>query len=127
MSAGSVSRLDCSATIRGKGTANVSLYRHLAPLTIDAVAGTLPLESRVNVQRSMVCLFTSIRTGVEKPRKSFERGEIAFLPSGGLLCFILGPVKSEMPLNPVGKVETGIELFDSVRPGDVVLLKAASP
>lgn len=127
MSAGSVSRLECTASVRGKGVAAVSLYRHLAPLTVDAIAGVLPLDSRVNVQRSMVCLFTSIRTGVEKPRTAFERGEVAFLASGGLLCFFLGASKSERPLNPVGKVDEGMETLDAIRLGDVVALRQKAP
>jgi hypothetical protein len=74
----------------------------------------------------MVCLFTQLRVGVEKPRSQFARAEVAFLPSGGLLCIFLGNVKSDRPLNPVGKVETGIEAFDAVRRGDVVRLSLAT-
>jgi len=56
----------------------------------------------------------------------FSRGEVAFLPSGGLICVFLGDAKSDRPLNPVGKVERGIEAFDAIRPGDVVSLKQVS-
>jgi len=119
---GSVSRVKCSATIRGKGSAVVSLYRHLAPLTVDAIGWELPMDSRVSMQQSMVSMFTSIKVGVEKPRLAFSKGEVAFLASGGLLCFFLGEVKSAMPLNPVGKVDSGLEVLASLRPGDVIKL-----
>jgi hypothetical protein len=76
----------------------------------------------------MVCLFTQLRVGVEKPRTQFTRGDVAFLPSGGLLCVFLGEARSDRPLNPIGKVEAGLEMFEAIRPGDVVrVTQAVSP
>lgn len=123
-SAGSVSKIECEAAVDGRGTAKVSLFRHLAPVTVNSVVRILPFDSRVTVQPPMVSLFTQLRVGVEKPRAQFSRGDIAFLPSGGLICVFIGSAKSDRPLNPIGKVETGIELFDAIRPGDVVRISA---
>ncbi len=122
--AGSVSRIAYKAQVRGKGEAVVSIYRHLAPLTVNALAREMPLDSRVNVQPAMVCIFTPIRIGVEKARSRFERGDVAFMASSGLLCFFLTSVVSDRPLNPVGKVDSGVEVFDAVKPGDVVKMSA---
>ncbi|MDG6991185.1 MAG: hypothetical protein JRM99_07180 [Nitrososphaerota archaeon] len=122
--AGSVSKLECEISVGGKGTARVSLFRHLAPITVNSLLRTLPFDSRVSVQPAMVSLFTELRIGVEKPRAQFARGDVAFLPSGGLVCIFIGSARSDRPLNPVGKVESGIEHFDSVRPGDVVRMSA---
>ena len=83
---------------------------------------TLPVESRVNLQPAMASLFTAVRVGVEKPRTSFARGDVAFLASSGLLCIFLKSAVSERPLNPVGKVDEGLELFDALGPGSVVRL-----
>ncbi len=123
--AGSVSRVECKAEVRGRGEARVALFRHLAPLTVNAVLHSLPADSRVGVNPAMVSLFTSIQVGVEKPRLAFERGDVAFMAAGGLVCVFLKGAKSERPLNPVGKVEAGMEVFDSVRPGDVVRLSVS--
>lgn len=120
--AGSVSKVLCTASVRGRGEATLSLFRHLAPLTVNAVLRTLPSDSRVNVQPAMVCIFTELRVGVEKARMQFSRGDVAFLPSGSLLCVFLKDVRSERPLNPLGKVEAGLEVFESVTQGDVVRL-----
>lgn len=125
--AGSVSKVECIASIRGKGDAKVSLFRHLAPLTVNAVLRTLPLDSRINLQPAMACLFADLRVGVEKPRAQFGRGDIAFLPSGGLICFFLDAARSDRPLNPLGTVEEGLQLFDGLRTGDVVRLAVARP
>ncbi|MDA4126882.1 MAG: hypothetical protein OK452_06745 [Thaumarchaeota archaeon] len=121
-SAGSVSKIECLASVRGKGTAKVSLYRHLAPLTVNALLRTLPFDSRVSVQPAMVSLFTDLRVGVEKPRAQFVRGDVAFLASGSLVCIFIREAQSERPLNPLGKVEEGLEAFDATRAGDVVRL-----
>lgn len=114
------------ARIGGHGEAKVALFRHLAPITVNALLRAAPFDSRVNVQEAMVCLFTDLRVGVEKPRAQFSRGDVAFLPSGNLLCVFLKEVKSDRPLNPVGKVEGGLELFERVRPGDTVRLSVPS-
>ena len=120
--AGSVSKVECMATVGDKGKGTVAFYRHLAPVTVNAILRSLPSDSRVNLQPSMVCLFTDLRVGVEKPRAQFARGDVAYLASGGLICVFLGNAKSDRPLNPVGKVESGIEVFDSIARGDVVHL-----
>jgi hypothetical protein len=125
--AGSVSRVECIATIGGRGEGKIAFFRHLAPLTVNAVLRSLPFVSRVTLQPVMVCLITQLRVGVEKPRTQFIRGDVAFLPSGGLLCVFLGDAKSDRPLNPVGKVEAGIEAFDGVRLGDVIRMSLARP
>ncbi|MDG6898434.1 MAG: hypothetical protein JRN24_01715 [Nitrososphaerota archaeon] len=119
-SAGSVSRVQCSLAVRGRGEARLSIYRHLAPLTVNAVLRTLPIESRVSVQPAMVSLFTQIRVGVEKPRTNLVRGDVAFLASGGLICVFLKAVTSDRPLNPLGRIDSGQDTLDGVRPGDVI-------
>lgn len=124
--AGSVSKVEAIASVGGKGEARLSFFRHLAPLTVSAFLRTLPFDSRVNLQPAMVCLFTQLRVGVEKPRTQFTRGDVAFLPSGGLLCTFLGDARSDRPLNPVGKVEGGLDVLDAVRRGDVVRISLAS-
>jgi hypothetical protein len=97
----------------------------MAPITVNAILRSIPFDSRVNLQPAMVCLLTELRVGVEKPKTQFSRGDVAFLPSGGLICVFLGDAKSDRPLNPVGKVESGFEMFDAISRGDVVHLTLA--
>lgn len=120
--AGSVSRIECVASIRGGGRAKVSLYRHLSPLSVNAIMRILPVDSRINVQPGMRCLLTPLKVGVEKPRASFVRGDVALLASGGLVCVFLQEARSDRPLNPLGKVDEGLELFEGMKPGDTVRL-----
>lgn len=119
----SVSRILCTATVSRGDEAFIGLFRHMAPLTVNAITRVLPIESRVNAQsQAMVCLFTSVRVGVEKARTKYARGEVAFLPSGALICVFTRDIQSERPLNPIGRVERGTEVFDRIRSGDVIRL-----
>ena len=125
--AGSVSKVACKASFRGGGEAKVSMYRHLSPISVNAVLRILPIDSRINVQTGMRSLFTSLKVGVEKPRASFTRGEVALLASAGLICVFLQEARSDRPLNPLGKVEEGLELFEGTKPGDTVRLTLEDP
>lgn len=117
----SVSRVECKATVRGKGNLVIELYKHLAPVTVNAIIRSLPISSRVTVYpRAMVCVLTGLRTGVEKQRFEFSRGDIAFLAANGSICFFVANAKSQSPLNPIGKVQSNHELLDRLTPGDVL-------
>jgi len=119
----SVSRVECKVTVRGKGEFVIELYKHLAPITVNAIMRALPMSSRVTVYpRAMVCVLTGIKTGVEKQRFEFSKGEIAFLAANGSICFFTANVKSASPLNPVGKLQANHEVLDRLTAGDVMEL-----
>ena len=117
----SVSKVECSVTIRGKGKLTLGLYRHLAPVTVTALLDEFPLASRAMITPgAMLTLLTKIKIGVEKQRLEFSKGDVAFLAANGSICIFLANVKSQRPLNPVGKVEEGLEVLQKVASGDVV-------
>ena len=122
----SVSRVECRVSVRGKGEFRIELYKHLAPVTVNAIVRALPMSSRVTVYpRAMVCVLTGIRTGVEKQRHEFSKGEIAFLAANGSICFFTANVKSASPLNPVGKLQGSTDLLGRLTAGDVMDLSQA--
>ncbi len=122
----SVSRVECKVTVRGKGEFVVELYKHLAPITVNAIMRVLPMSSRVTVYpRAMVCVLTGIKTGVEKQRFEFSKGEIAFLAANGSICFFTANVKSASPLNPVGKLQANNEVLEKLTAGDVMAISQA--
>ncbi len=116
----SVSKIECSVAVRGRGSFTLGLYRHLAPVTVAALLEELPLASRAMVTPgAMLTLLTKIKIGVEKQRMEFSKGDVAFLAANGSICIFLANVKSQRPLNPIGKVEDGLELLQEVKAGDV--------
>jgi hypothetical protein len=121
----SVSKVECSVTVRGKGKFTLGFYRHLAPVTVTAILDELPLASRAMVTpHAMMNLLTKIKIGVEKQRMEFSKGDVAFLAANGSICVFLANVKSQRPLNPVGKVEEGLDVVQKVAAGDVVEISA---
>jgi uncharacterized protein len=120
----SVSKIECAATVRGKGDFTLGLYRHMAPVTVAALLGELPLASRAMISPGMITLMTKIKTGVEKQRMEFSKGDVAFFAATGSICIFLKNVKSERPLNPIGKVEEGFEALQKASAGDVVQISS---
>ncbi len=107
----SVSKVECKVSVRGKGEFMVDLYKHLAPVTVSSILRALPMSSRVTIYpKAMVCILTGLKTGVEKQRLEYSKGEIAFLAANGSLCFFTSAVKSQSPLNPVGKLASNPEI-----------------
>jgi len=119
----SVSKIECRATVRGKGELTLDLYKHLAPVTVSSILRALPLNARVTIYpKAMICILTGLRTGVEKHKLDYARGDIAFLAANGSLCFFMTPVRSQSPLNPVGNITNNAELLEKLSPGDVIEL-----
>jgi len=119
----SVSKVECKVSVRGKGEISIELYKHLAPVTVSSILRALPLNARVTVYpKAMVCILTGLKTGVEKQRLEYTRGEIAFLAATGSLCFFMSAAKSQSPLNPVGKIASNQELLEKLSAGDVMEL-----
>jgi hypothetical protein len=119
----SVSRVDVPVTVRGKGSLTVGLYKHMAPVTVQAVLDELPISSRAMVYSgAMVTLLTKLKVGVEKQRLEYSKGDVAFLAANGSICIFLANAQSQRPLNPIGRVEEGSEILEKVSAGDVVEL-----
>jgi hypothetical protein len=117
----SVSKVECKVTVRGKGELMVDFYKHLAPVTVSALLRALPMSARVTIYpKAMVCILTGLKTGVEKQRLEYAKGEVAFLAANGSLCFFMGAAKSQSPLNPVGSISSNAALLEKLAPGDVM-------
>jgi len=117
----SVSKVECKAVVRGKGEMKFDLYKHLAPVTVSAILRELPINARATIYpRAMICLLTAIKSGVEKQRFEFTRGDVAFLPANGSLCFFLANAKSQSPLNPIGKLEVDLGVLSGLSAGDTM-------
>ncbi len=126
--AGSVSRVRLAAEVLGKGssaiaTAECELVRHLAPLTTSALLKGLPVQDRVHrLEDKFVYIETGLVIGAEKSRTRFKRGDLAFLPSNGAICFIVKDCMTQA-MNLVGKVVNNIENIEGVQAGDVIAVR----
>jgi len=123
MQSGTVSRIDISLGINDKTRITCQLKRHLSPLTVGLITRMLPLNGNAHYMgKSIVYFETKINSGIERKRTDFKKGDIAFLPTGGCICFYTNDVHSGQPMTPIGKIITNIENLTEVKTGDILSL-----
>ena len=120
MSTPSVSRKQLILEIQGKVKVGCDLKRHLSPRTVGTILRSLPLEGHAHLLGKSILYFeTSIDSGTERPRSDFKKGDVAFLPSSGSICFFINDVSSGKTMTPIGKLGENIDSLKDVKSGDV--------
>jgi hypothetical protein len=126
MEGGSVSRVKVILEISSKGIAEGEIVRHSSPLTSAAILKSLPMQRRANkFENRFVYMETHLGLGREKQRTRFERGEMAFMTLNGSICVFLTDTVSA-PMNPLGLVESNLDLLEAVEPGDLLIIRRAT-
>jgi hypothetical protein len=126
MSAGSVSSFQLIIEINGKSKLTCELKRHLSPKTVSAILRSLPLDGNAHfLGKNIVYLETTINSGVERQRKEFKKGDIAFSPAGGSICFFLSDVVLTKSMTPIGKITAEGDVLNDVKAGDVIAVSQA--
>ncbi len=121
----SVSKVIIRISLQGKGEADAEVFRHLSPVTLGELLRNLPLQSRVSRYLDQFIYVTSnVVAGVEKARSSFKRGDVAFLAANGGVCFFLKDSIVARPMNPLGRMLSGIDLLERAEAGDVIRLES---
>ncbi len=120
MSASSVSRKQLILEIQGKAKIPCDLKRHLSPRTVGTIMRSLPLEGHAHLLGKSILYFeTTIDSGIERARTEFKKGDVAFLPSSGSVCFFIADVVSGKTMTPIGKLIDNIDALKDVKSGDV--------
>ncbi len=120
MSTHSVSRKQLILEIRGKAKISCDLKRHLSPRTVGTIMRSLPLEGNAHLLGKSILYFeTSVDSGIERARSEFKKGDVAFLPSSGSICFFINDVTSGKTMTPIGKLGDNIDALKDVKSGDV--------
>ncbi len=117
MSEETVSRLGVKFIIDGVGESEGDLVRHLAPRTVEAIMRKLPMEGRVALWKEEVYFEIPVKMGDEKAKAKVEKGQIAYWPMGSALCIFYGKSQPYSPVNIVGQITKGLELFKRVKSG----------
>ncbi|MBI2184462.1 MAG: hypothetical protein HYU39_05825 [Thaumarchaeota archaeon] len=125
--AASVSRIPVTITVIGRGDAQGEIFRHLAPTTIGALVRSSPLQGRLLRQTEYVSMLTDLKVGVEKGKRSFSKGEIAFFPMNGSICIFLQDANTATPMSPLGKITKGLERLEAISRGEVAKLAVQQP
>ncbi len=120
MSTSSVSRKQLILEIQGKTKISCDLKRHLSPRTVGTIMRSLPLEGNAHLLGQSILYFeTTIDSGTERARSEFKKGDVAFLPSTGSICFFINGVTSGKTMTPIGKLGDNIDALKDVKSGDV--------
>ena len=123
LSMSSVSRKQLILEIHGKVKLSCDLKRHLSPRTVGTIMRSLPLEGNSHMLGQNIVYFeTSVDSGIERARSEFKKGDVAFLPSTGSICFFVCDVNSAKTMTPIGKLHGDIDELKNVKPGDVLRL-----
>jgi hypothetical protein len=116
----SVSRIPIRLTIEGIGEAKGELIRFLAPRTVNALAGKLPIEGRAVLWRNEVYFEVPLGMGEEKAKNTAEKGRIAYWPMGRAFCVFYDRTRPHSSVNFIGKVTENLEIFSQVRSGSKI-------
>jgi len=120
LSTNSVSRKQLILEIRGKAKISCDLKRHLSPRTVGGILRSLPIDGHAHLLGKSILYFeTVVDSGIERARTDFKKGDVAFLPSSGSICFFLNNVTSGKTMTPIGKLSGNIDALNDVKSGDV--------
>ena len=123
MQSGTVSRIDIILGINDKTRITCQLKRHLSPLTVGLITRMLPLNGNAHYMgKSIVYFETKINSGIERKRTDFKKGDIAFLPTEGSICFYMDDVIGGKLMTIVGKITGDIEKLKAIKSSDVLSL-----
>ena len=121
--ASNVSRVPVRFMLENGRQADAELIRFQAPKTVDALLKRLPIEGRVARWKEEVYFEAGIAMGLEKPKSKVDAGTIAFWPMGSAVCVFYGQTQPYSPVNTIGVVKSGIEIFRDVAAGAKIRLE----
>jgi hypothetical protein len=126
MSAGSVSKIEVILEIKGKSQLKCELKRHLAPKTVGTIMRSLPIVGNAHMMgNSFAYVETKINVGSERQRNQFKKGDIAFMPLSGSVCFFLNDSESKA-MTPIGNITSDIDALKELKVGDVFVITQAA-
>ena len=122
MDSGTVSRFDVILKINNDVNISCQLKRHLSPITVGLIMRMLPLSGNAHqMGKSIVYFETNLNSGIERKKTDFRRGDIAFLPAEGSVCFYIDDVYDGKPMTPIGRTNE-IEKLNVVKSSDILSL-----
>ena len=122
MGSGIISSIDVILKINGGTDITCQLKRHLSPITVGMIMRMLPLSGNAHqLGESVIYFGTNINSGIERKKTDFKRGDIAFLPTEGSICFYINDVYDGKSMTPIGKVGE-IEKLNEIKPSDILSL-----
>ena len=118
-----VSRPRVIFSIEGVGDAKGEFLRFASPRTADAILRVLPVGGRLARYGEEIYFQIPIKAPSENPRSSLEVGSIGWWPMGNAVCVFYGPTKPYSPVNRLGRIIEGLDLFRAVKEGTIITIR----
>jgi uncharacterized protein len=84
---------------------------------------SLPLEGHAHFLGKSITYFESaVDSGIERTKKEFKKGDIAFLPITGSICFFIEDTTPGKTMTILGRIIENIDALKNVKSGDVFSL-----
>ena len=121
----SLSKIPIKITLIDRGEATGYLNRLTAPLTVGEILRTLPLNTRTSSAMGFVSIIVGIKRGTEKPVDQVKAGTIGYWPRGDAITIYPEDKRPYGPVNRIGVVEDGLDLFNGLRSGSRIIIERA--
>ncbi|MCK5588045.1 MAG: hypothetical protein KAI34_04930 [Candidatus Lokiarchaeota archaeon] len=113
-----ISKVQIIFSVENQGDAIGELYRIKAPRTYAAILGILPHTEKASVYKNaQVSIRIPGSIGLEKATKEVNKGDIAYWPLGEGICIYYEKIEPYSPVNVLGKILEGLDLFNDVKTG----------
>lgn len=107
--------------VLGKGKAFAKLDDR-NPKIRDLFFGALPIVGIANIWGEEVYFDIPLQVDNENPSPSAVAGDICYWSPGPAFCIFFGKTQPYSPVNHIGKVTEGLEIFKRVVGGDRIVL-----
>ncbi len=118
-----LSKIPIKITVIDKGQATGFINRLTAPLTVEAIANKLPINTRTSPAMGHISILVGIQRGTEKPVDKVEAGTIAYWPRSDAITIYTKDTKPYSPVNKIGEIDENIELFERLRSGSRIIIE----
>ena len=119
----SVSVVNLILEINGQKKLFCQLKRHLSPKTVGLISRAVPMQCNAHkMGNSVIYIETAIDSGIERPRTEFKKGDIAFMPYAGSICFFFTDTLNVKPMGLIGKIVDNIDILKEIKSSDIISL-----
>lgn len=107
--------------IQGSGRAIAELDER-NPRISQELYQKLPIEGRANLWGEEIYFEIPLKAADENESPSAIKGDVSYWSPGSALCIFFGDTQPYSPVNHLGSVIQGIEVFRNVNEGDKVII-----
>lgn len=107
--------------IPGIGKATIELDER-NPQISQELYQMLPIEARGNLWDEEIYFEIPLKATDENASPSAIKGDVSYWSPGCALCIFFGKTQPYSPVNHLGSVTQGIEIFKNVKAGDKIVL-----